>query len=63
MFELLECPVQCPYCGESITLLIDASVDTQQYIDDCAVCCRPIQVGIHDAESGSPAVDVRTGDE
>jgi len=34
----------CPYCGESIELLIDASIDTQQYIEDCQVCCRPIVV-------------------
>lgn len=39
----------CPYCGESISLLIDASAlsdsfhDTS-YIEDCEVCCRPIRV-------------------
>lgn len=36
--------VQCPYCGESITLLVDDSVDHQRYIEDCQVCCRPISV-------------------
>ncbi|WP_226665118.1 CPXCG motif-containing cysteine-rich protein [Microbulbifer aggregans] len=35
---------QCPYCGETILLLIDTSAGTQHYIEDCAVCCRPIQV-------------------
>jgi predicted amidophosphoribosyltransferase len=24
--------VQCPYCGE------------QDYVEDCSVCCRPIEV-------------------
>lgn len=32
---------QCPYCGESIELLIDASGGDEEYIEDCEVCCRP----------------------
>jgi hypothetical protein len=34
----------CPYCGEPIELVIDASGGDQSYIEDCAVCCRPISV-------------------
>lgn len=34
--------VQCPYCGETISILIDGSVEQQEYIEDCEVCCRPI---------------------
>ena len=34
----------CPYCGEPISLAIDASAGAQTYIEDCAVCCRPITV-------------------
>ncbi|WP_292440891.1 CPXCG motif-containing cysteine-rich protein [Methylophaga sp.] len=33
----------CPYCGEHFTVLIDCSVSEQQYIEDCEVCCRPIE--------------------
>lgn len=32
----------CPYCGESIEVLIDVQEIGQQYIEDCQVCCRPI---------------------
>lgn len=32
----------CPYCGESIELVIDPSEPEQVYIEDCSVCCRPI---------------------
>lgn len=35
--------IECPYCGERITVLIDPSVDNQSYVEDCSVCCRPIQ--------------------
>lgn len=42
MNELLERTLSCPYCGEMIEVLIDASVPHQNYIEDCQVCCRPI---------------------
>jgi len=37
---------QCPYCGESIELIVDDSIDQQSYIEDCSVCCRPINVDV-----------------
>jgi hypothetical protein len=33
----------CPYCGEPGEALLDLSGGDQSYIEDCAVCCRPIQ--------------------
>ena len=36
--------VDCPFCAERITLLIDPSAGRQDYIEDCQVCCRPIRV-------------------
>lgn len=35
---------QCPYCWEEITMLLDPSVPSQVYIEDCEVCCNPIEV-------------------
>ncbi|MGB5444404.1 MAG: CPXCG motif-containing cysteine-rich protein [Psychromonas sp.] len=46
MFELESYKAQCPYCGETIELLIDCSVAEQDYIEDCQVCCRPINVQV-----------------
>ena len=34
--------VQCPYCGETFETEIDVSGGSQEYIEDCYVCCRPI---------------------
>ncbi|KAA5826261.1 CPXCG motif-containing cysteine-rich protein [Algibacter amylolyticus] len=34
----------CPYCWENISMLLDASVNKQTYIEDCEVCCNPIQI-------------------
>lgn len=36
----------CPYCGETIEVLVDCSVSEQTYIEDCAVCCCPITLDI-----------------
>jgi hypothetical protein len=44
--ELLNRQVCCPYCGESIELLIDDSVSDQDYFEDCSVCCRPIRIQV-----------------
>ena len=38
--------INCPYCGEPIEILVDDSVEHQQYIEDCSVCCRPINVEV-----------------
>ncbi|HWG75470.1 MAG TPA: CPXCG motif-containing cysteine-rich protein [Steroidobacteraceae bacterium] len=35
--------VQCPYCGEGFETLVDLSAGSADYIEDCQVCCRPIQ--------------------
>ncbi|MBA6315190.1 CPXCG motif-containing cysteine-rich protein [Cellulophaga baltica] len=35
---------QCPYCWEEISMLLDTSVQQQTYIEDCEVCCNPIEL-------------------
>ncbi|HSN72619.1 MAG TPA: CPXCG motif-containing cysteine-rich protein [Steroidobacteraceae bacterium] len=49
--------VVCPYCWQTIELTIDPSVDQQSYIEDCPVCCHPMQV-LCLAESGE-LVEIR----
>ena len=34
----------CPYCGERISIVLDMSVRRQTYVEDCEVCCRPIEI-------------------
>lgn len=36
--------VSCPYCGETIAIVLDLSVEEQSYIEDCSVCCQPMTV-------------------
>ncbi len=35
--------VDCPYCGENFATLVDCSAGSQRYIEDCPVCCQPIE--------------------
>lgn len=45
--------VDCPYCGEPFETLVDSSAGNQDYIEDCPVCCRPIEFHLavgHDGE-------------
>ncbi|RNC92683.1 MAG: CPXCG motif-containing cysteine-rich protein [Allomuricauda sp.] len=35
---------QCPYCWEEISMLLDTSIAHQSYVEDCEVCCNPMEV-------------------
>lgn len=41
---MLEQNFQCPHCFEDTSMLIDPSIPRQEYIEDCEVCCNPIQL-------------------
>jgi hypothetical protein len=53
---LVPAEISCPYCGESLDILLDASAGEQQYIEDCQVCCRPITLNVHLDDDGDPQV-------
>ena len=36
--------VQCPFCGQSLDVAVDASIAQQCFTTDCEVCCRPFEV-------------------
>lgn len=45
--------LQCPYCKQAITVLLDMGIEGYaSIIDDCEVCCRPIDISysIEDSE-------------
>ncbi|MCK5830185.1 MAG: CPXCG motif-containing cysteine-rich protein [Methylococcales bacterium] len=37
-----EIAIGCPYCGETIDILVDSSAGDHEYYEDCSVCCSPI---------------------
>jgi hypothetical protein len=46
MMRVIEQQTTCPYCWETISMLVDPSAREQTYVEDCHVCCRPIQVHV-----------------
>lgn len=45
--------VQCPYCGESIETSVDLSAGSFCYVEDCQVCCQPIELAGEVDEDGA----------
>lgn len=60
---LLEILIDCPYCGETIALAIDSSQADQQIIEDCSVCCRPINLQIRCTPGELEAIEARREEE
>ena len=39
--------IECPYCSEQFSIKLDLSAgDNQQFVYDCEICCRPIDIDI-----------------
>lgn len=36
----------CLYCFEKISILIDTSLEFQDFIEDCEVCCNPMNIKV-----------------
>lgn len=63
MHDLEESQIYCPYCGESLTVLIEPELAGQEYIEDCQVCCRPIECCVIEQPDGSHSLQVRSENE
>lgn len=55
--------ILCPYCGETLDVLVDDSSGPQSYYEDCSVCCAPILFVLTEDEFGNIRVDVKRDDE
>jgi hypothetical protein len=51
--------IHCPYCGEGYETAVDLSAGSQSYIEDCAVCCRPIEIMLRVDDEGE-LLDIST---
>jgi len=60
MNDLLTTDISCPYCGEAIEVMVEVLEESQEYIEDCQVCCRPIVFNVEMAFDGSPSIYVRS---
>lgn len=52
-----EAVVECPFCGEPNVIALDpGGGSSQEYVEDCQVCCQPWRVTVAYAEDGSAQV-------
>ena len=49
--KVIEKRIRCPFCAEAMTILIDTSSGAQSYIEDCQVCCQPMQVSFDTSDA------------
>ncbi|GHD37468.1 CPXCG motif-containing cysteine-rich protein [Parahalioglobus pacificus] len=48
----------CPYCWESIDVLIDPGDLGESYIEDCQVCCQPIEFSVSEGLDGEVVISI-----
>lgn len=54
-----EADVVCPYCSETVTIALDAGGgSSQEYVEDCQVCCRPWHLRVSYDDEGVASVSV-----
>jgi hypothetical protein len=55
--------VNCPYCGEPFETSADASAGMCSYVEDCQICCQPIEMELRvDAAGRFEELIARRGD-
>ena len=60
----MDVSVECPYCGEPMDLVVDPTAgSTQSYVEDCAVCCQPMEVLVEIDREADVSVSVRRFDD
>ena len=50
----------CPSCGEKISMVLDLSVSRHTYIEDCEVCCTPVEISYTVQDDALASFDAKT---
>lgn len=46
--------VTCPWCLETIEMPVDPGAGEARWVEDCPVCCHPIELGFATGPGGKP---------
>ena len=56
--------VTCPYCGETVSVALDPGGGaSQRYVEDCPVCCRPMDLSVERLGDGEFTVHAGRADD
>jgi hypothetical protein len=61
MDYLIGAEIDCPWCGETFTTQVDTSQGDFSTIEDCVVCCRPIEINVRSEPGEIISVDADRG--
>ena len=50
---LEEREIACPYCGELFAVVVDPTSGSHSYVEDCAVCCKPVLITVAVDDDGA----------
>ena len=59
--SLIDRRISCPYCGETIDIVVDVSAGGQSYVEDCQVCCQPMQISFDAIDGALVGLTVQSG--
>jgi transcription elongation factor Elf1 len=48
----------CPFCWAEVSVLLDPSVGRNEYVEDCEVCCRPLEFKVSFEEGALVSFEV-----
>jgi len=51
--------LQCPNCWEQVEIVVDCSVEAQEYVEDCDVCCSPMVISVTSTDADTVEVEAR----
>ncbi len=49
--------IRCPFCGEAVIVVVDTTPGSQAYVEDCQVCCQPMNLVIEIDDGEIVSVD------
>lgn len=55
--------IECPYCWETIEVVVDPSESHQEYVEDCFVCCQPIHLIVAFDDEGEVSIQALSEDD
>ena len=44
--NMIEHYFNCPHCWKNQLKIIDPTIETQSFIEDCEVCCNPLEFNL-----------------
>lgn len=64
MRDFFDKTIQCPHCASTISITVDASAGSQDYVEDCSACCNPMHISvIRNEQSNQVELTVDADDE